>query len=404
MKRIVITGVGVVSALGNNMRDFSTALQLGRSAIGPLTVVPTDKLSIKIAAQLQCFTPTAHFEERQLKLLDRATQYALVAAREAIADSGIEFSEVLSARTAVVLGSGIGGATSSDESYRRLYGDGEQRMHPLTVPKVMFNAAASHITIEHRITGPSFMVASACSSTNSAIGAVMQMLRSGLVDAAITGGTDATLVYAGLKGWEALRVTASDTCRPFSKGRLGMVLGEGAGIFVLETLDHARARGAVIHAELIGFGMSSDASDIVAPAVSGAVNAMTSCLRDAGLNASDVDYINAHGTGTVANDVTETAAIHRAFGDHARALMVSSTKAMHGHALGAAGALELVATIAGMKHGFVPPTANYVAADPLCDLDCVPNETRAVAIEVALSNSFAFGGQNAVIAVRRDVQ
>ena len=401
MMRVVVTGIGVLSALGANCNEFTSGLRAGRSMIKPLTARARDRQCTKAAAQVREFNGADHFDERKLKVLDRAAQFALVATREAVADAGIQFAGELSMRTGVVLGTSMGGAATIDESYQRLYGDGEERLHPLTVPKLMFNAAASNITIEHGIAGPSFVIASACSSANSAMAMTLQMLRSGMIEAAVTGGTEATLNYGGLKAWEALRVMAPDTCRPFSRGRQGMVLGEGAAIFVLETLGHARRRGARIHAEIIGVGMSSDASDIVAPAVAGGVSAMSACLRDAGLNAADVDYINAHGTGTAANDIAETQAIHQTFGDHARKLMVSSTKAMHGHALGAAGAIELAATILAMKHHFVPPTANFTEADPLCDLDYVANETRDASINVALSNSFAFGGHNAVVAVRR---
>ncbi|MGV8995811.1 MAG: beta-ketoacyl-[acyl-carrier-protein] synthase family protein [Parvibaculaceae bacterium] len=401
MNRVVVTGMGVISALGNQLSEFSNGLQSGRSAIGRLSTGSSNSADQKIVAEVRDFDPSKYFEQKQLKLLDRTSQFALVAAAEAIRNSGIVFSDGLSKRTAVIIGSGIGGAVTTDESYRRLYEGEGQRLHPLTIPKLMFNAPASHLTMEHRITGPSFVIASACSSANSAIGVALQMLRSGMIDAALTGGTEAALTYGGLKSWEALRVMAPDTCRPFSKDRKGMILGEGAAILVLETLHHAQARGAPILAEIIGYGMSSDASDIVAPAVSGAAAAMTACLDDAKLNAEDVDYINAHGTGTVANDATETQAIHQTFGNHARNLMVSSTKAMHGHALGAAGAIELVATIIGIEQGFAPPTVNFTEADPHCDLDYVSNDARDVPIDVALSNSFAFGGHNAVIAVRR---
>lgn len=401
MNRIVVTGVGVISALGNNSGEYAEALQAGRSAIGPLNIMAGETAGSWMAAEVPDFDPAAHFEPRKLKLLDRASQFALVATAEAVEESGLAFTEELGARTAVIIGSGSGGAVTTDESYYRLYAEREQRLHPLTIPKLMFNAAASHITIDHGITGPSFVIASACSSANSAIGAALQMLRSGAVDVAITGGTEACLNFGSLKSWEALRVMAPDTCRPFSKSRKGMVLGEGATIFVLETLEHARARGAAIRAEIAGAGMTSDAQDIAVPAASGAMSAMKACLRDAGLNAADVDYINAHGTGTQANDAVETQAIHEAFGQHARKLLVSSTKAMHGHALGAAGALELAATIIAMERGFVPPTVNFLEADPSCDLDYVPNEARDAAIGVAISNSFAFGGHNAVIAVRR---
>jgi len=259
----------------------------------------------------------------------------------------------------------------------------------------------SHITMEHGLTGPSFTVASACASSNHAIGVAYQMVRSGMVEAAVTGGTEAVFCFGTFKAWEALRVMAPDTCRPFSKGRSGMVLAEGAGIFVLENLERAQARGAEILGEIIGFGMSSDAADIVLPSVTGASAAIKACLDDAGLNPDDVDYINAHGTGTVANDATETKAIRAVFGAAADKLAVSSTKSLHGHGLGAAGAIELAATLMAMKNGFIPPTANYVAPDPECDLDYVPNTARDGKIQVAMSNSFAFGGHNAVLAIRR---
>jgi nodulation protein E len=265
----------------------------------------------------------------------------------------------------------------------------------------MINAPCSHITMEHGITGPSFVVASACSSANHAIGVAFHMVRAGMTEAAVTGGTEAVFTFGTIKGWEALRVMAPDTCRPFSRDRKGMVLGEGAAILVIETREHALARGAEILAEIIGFGATSDASDIVLPAVEGAAGAMAACLKDAGLAPGAVDYVNAHGTGTAANDVTETKALHLVFGEHARKLAISSTKSMHGHTLGAAGAIELAATILGMRGGFIPPTANYLAPDPQCDLDYVPNEARNARIEVAISNSFAFGGHNASVAVRR---
>jgi nodulation protein E len=259
----------------------------------------------------------------------------------------------------------------------------------------------SHITMEHGLTGPSFTVASACASANHAMGVAFQMVRAGSVDVAVTGGTETVFTYGTIKGWEALRVMAPETCRPFSRNRSGMVLGEGAAMFVFEDRARAVARGAEILGEIIGCGMSSDASDIVLPSVAGATTALQACLADAGLAPEDVDYINAHGTGTSANDATETKAIHAAFGAHAHKLAVSSTKSMHGHALGAAGALELAVTLIAMRGCFIPPTANYAEPDPECDLDYVPNEPRMKQIEVAISNSFAFGGHNAVIAVRR---
>ena len=401
MKRVVVTGLGAFAALGKNIAEFTAALRAGRSAIGPLTFIRTDGLIVKIGAEVGAFDPKQYFDESRLTLLDRFTQFGLIAAREAVADSGLVFRDGLAARTAVIIGSGVGGQTTLDENYHKIYAEGAKRVHPFTIPKLMLNAPTSHISMEHGITGPSFSVASACSSANHAIGLAFHMIRCGSVDAAVTGGAEATVTYGTMKGWDALRVMAPDTCRPFCKDRKGMVLGEGAAILVLENLERAKARGARIHGEIIGFGMSSDAGDIVLPAASGAAAAMRNCIADAGLQPEDVDYINAHGTGTTANDVTETKAIHMTFGGHAKNLMVSSTKSMHGHALGAAGAIELGATLLALRDGFIPPTANFTEADPQCDLDYVPNAAREVQAEVAISNSFAFGGHNAVVAARR---
>lgn len=401
MNRVVVTGLGVVSPLGNNVADMAANLRTGRSGIGPLANMPTDGLITKIGAEVRGFDPNAHFTDKQLPMLDRCSQLALVAAREAIAQSGLSFRDGLGARTATIIGSGVGGMTTLDESFHRIYAEGSKRAHPFTVPKLMISAPMSHITMEHGITGPSFTVASACASANHAMGVAYHMVRSGAVDRAVTGGTEAVFTFGAYKAWEALRVMAPDTCRPFSRGRLGMVLGEGSAILVLENREKAEARGAQILGEIAGFGMSSDASDIVLPSMTGAVSAMQACLADGGLKPEDVGYINAHGTGTMANDATETKAIHAVFGDHAKKLAVSSTKSMHGHALGAAGALEIAATIIALRDGFIPPTMNLAEADPECDLDYVPNQARPASVDVALSNSFAFGGHNAVIAIRR---
>ncbi len=401
MNRVVITGMGIVSPLGNNADEMRESLAKGASGIGPIQSVPHDGLLIKIGAEVKNYDPAAHFTDKQLGLMDRCAQLAVLASRQAVAQSGLAFRDGLGVKTATIIGAGVGGMQTLDESFHRIYAEGARRAHPLTVPKLMISAAMSHITMEHGITGPSFTVASACASSNHAIGLAYQMVRSGMVEAAVTGGTEAIFCYGSFKAWEALRVMAPDTCRPFSKGRAGMVLAEGAGIFVLETLERAQARGAEILGEIIGFGMSSDAADIVLPSVSGAGAAIQACLDDAGLNPGDVDYINAHGTGTYANDATETKAIHAVFGEAAKKIPVSSTKSMHGHALGGAGALELAATLVAMQGGFIPPTANYQEPDPACDLDYVPNTARDAKVKVAISNSFAFGGHNAVLAIKR---
>jgi nodulation protein E len=397
MNRVVITGLGIISPLGRSEDEISQALRAGRVAIAPLTF---ENLTDRIGAAVNGFDPATHFDDKKLPLLDRCAQFALVAARDAVRLSGIDL-RALGPKAAAIIGAGVGGMTTLDDGFRRLYGEGAKRLHPFSVPKLMISAAAGHITMEHGITGPSFTVASACASSNHAIGVAYQMVRSGAITAAVTGGTEAVFTPGTIKAWEALRVMSPEGCRPFSKNRSGMVLGEGAGLFVIENREHAIARGATILAELAGFGMSSDAADIVLPSAEGAARAIEACLADAGLQPEDVAYINAHGTGTPANDPTETKAIRTVFGPHADKLAVSSTKSLHGHALGAAGALELAAVIAAMRGGFIPPTAGYAEPDPACDLDYVPNTAREQSFDVALSNSFAFGGHNAVLAIKR---
>lgn len=404
MHRVVITGMGAVSALGLGADPLWRAMVEGRSGIRPLQS-PAENVSLrmKVAAQLEDFDPSVHFESGQLSLLDRVSQLALLAAREAVAQSGLDFAanEALCRRAATVVGTGVGGEFSRDEQSQRLYRDNSTRIHPLSIVRLMPNAPASQISIEHGLAGPAFGVVSACASSNHAVTQAATMLRCGLADVALAGGTDSCLSLSGIRGWEAMRVVADDTCRPFCKQRRGLVLAEGAGICVLETLAHAQQRGATILAELAGFGMSADAGDIVAPSAQGAMRAMQSALDDAGLQPAQVGYINAHGTGTMANDATETRAIHAVFGEHAARLAVSSTKGVHGHALGASGALELVAALGVLRQDLIPPTANFLDPDPACDLDYVPNVAREQRVDTMLSNSFAFGGLNAVLALRR---
>ena len=404
MHRVVITGMGAVTPLGHSAPATWKSLCEGRSAIAPITALPRDTLRIGIAAEVRGFDPLAHFDEKRLILLDRVSQLALVAAREAIAQSGVDFAhEDLGENTAVVIGTGVGGEHTHDEASRRLYGENNPRLHPLTIVRLMANAPACQISIEHGLRGPAFATVSACASSNHAIAQAFHMVRSGVADAAVAGGTEACITFGTLKAWEAMRVLADDTCRPFCKQRRGLVLGEGAAVFVLETLENAQRRGAVILAEIAGAGMSADAGDIVYPSEAVAAKAMQRALADAGLAPEDIDYINAHGTATPANDPTETRAIRRTFGAHADALAVSSTKSMHGHALGAAGAIELVAVIGALCDGVIPPTANFIDPDPECDLDYVPNTAREMRARAALSNSFAFGGLNAVLALRGSV-
>lgn len=402
VNRVAVTGLGAVTPLGQTADSYWGALQRGESGIGPITLTWTpEELNQKVAAEIKNFDPLKHFAERQLSTLDRVSQIAVVAAREAIVDSGITIDRALSERAATIVGTGAGGQNTIDESYRRVYLESRTRVFPLSIPKLMANAPASQISMECGLRGPAFVIASACSSATHAIGSAFHMVRSGMVDCAVTGGTEACITFGTLRSWEALRVMAPDACRPFSKDRAGLVLGEGAAMMVLEPMERALARGATIHGEIVGFGMSADANDLTSPDQNGMVRAMLSALADGGLRPQDIDYVNAHGTGTAANDETETKALHEAFGAHARTLAISSTKSMVGHALGAAGALELVATICALRDGVVPPTINYLGPDPACDLDYVPNQARKQAIGAAISNSFAFGGLNAVLAVKK---
>ena len=401
MRRVVVTGVGIVSPVGKTTREFWSAVIAGHCGIAPVEQITKDGLTIKIGAEVKDYDPADHFGRSQLALLDRHAQFAVIAAREAVADAGIAFDPPLALRTATIIGSGVGGQNTQDDNYWRLYGEQAKRLHPFTIPRLMFHSATSHVTMDLGLTGPAFTVASACASATHAIGQAAAMVRSGQVEVAVTGGAESCITFGTMKGWEALRVMAPDTCRPFSRNRRGMVLGEGAAVFILEPLERAQARGAGIHAELAGFGMSADAGDIVEPSADGAARAIAGALADAGLAPEDVDYVNAHGTGTQLNDVTETKALHEVFGGHAKRLAVSSTKSMHGHALGAAGAIEMVATVLAVRDGKVPPTLNLTEPDPDCDLDYVPDEGRDLSVRAALCDSFAFGGLNAVLAVRR---
>jgi len=401
MNRVVVTGLGAVTPLGHTVADYWAGLKQGASGFGPITLAVTpEALSQRVAAEVKDFEPLKYFDDREISTLDRVSQFAVVAAREAIAQAGITFDMPLSLRTATIIGTGAGGQTTLDDSFRRVYQEQKTRVFPLTIPKLMVNAPASQISMHCGLRGPAFVVVSACASATHAIGVALQMVRSGAVDCAVTGGTEACITFGTVRGWEAMRVMAPDTCRPFSRDRKGLILGEGAAMLILEPLERARARGAQILGEIVGFGMSADAADLTAPDLGGMSRAMEGALIDAKLTAQDIQYVNAHGTGTAANDSAETKALHQVFGEHARKLAVSSTKSIIGHALGAAGALELVATLLAMRDGIVPPTIGYLGPDPACDLDYVPNEARALTIDAAISNSFAFGGLNAVLAVK----
>ena len=401
MKRVVITGQGTVNALGQTAAQTRAAFAAARCGIGLLAFRDVERLSVKIGAQQRDFRPEQYFDCRQTSRFDRFTQFAMVAAREAVAQSGLTFKGDLATRTGVILGTAGGGVSTWDDSYRAVYEQGKNRVPPVTVPRLMNNAAASYLAIEHGLQGPNYTVSSACASSNQAMGQAFHMVRAGLSPVMVTGGAESMLCFGGLKAWEGLRVMSPDACRPFSRDRNGMVQGEGAAIFVLEELEHARARGADILAEVVGFAMTSDASDIVMPSQLGAERAIAGALRDARLAPDDVGYINAHGTGTIVNDRTECAAVRQVFGAAADNLRISSTKSMHGHAIGATGAIEMIACVMALREGVIAPTIGYRVPDPDCALDVVANEAREAKIDVVLSNAFAFGGLNAVLVLRK---
>ncbi|WP_343078895.1 beta-ketoacyl-[acyl-carrier-protein] synthase family protein [Ostreiculturibacter nitratireducens] len=401
MRRVVITGAGTVNPLGQDVPTTLAALREGRSGIGPLEFRDVERLSVRIGGQVRGWDPEAHFGHREIGLYDRVTQFALVAAQQAVDQSGLSFDGALADQAGVVFGCAAGGLGTLEDSYRAVFAEGKNRVHPLVVPRLMNNAAASHIAIRWNLRGPNLTISTACASSNQAMGLAFQMVRTGASPVMVTGGSEASLCFGGIKGWEGLRVMSHSACRPFSANRDGMVHGEGAGVFVFEDLEHARRRGAVILAEVAGFGMTSDASDVLMPSSEGAERAITAALRDAGFAPEDVGYINAHGTGTAANDRAECTAIERAFGPAAEQLMISSTKAMHGHLIGGTGAVELLPCLMALNDGIIAPTIGHEEPDPDCSLDVVPNEAREAEVSAVLSNAFAFGGLNAVIALKK---
>jgi len=401
MRRVAITGLGAICALGRTTAEVAESLRQGRSGIAPIESTDASQLRFRNGAEVRGYSHQGYFEDRQADFMDRFAQFAVIAAREAVTCAGVEWTPELRETAAIITGSCVGGQSTEDVGFHDVYKMGLNRVHPLTIPKTMANAGASHISMDFGITGPSYTISTACSSAGHAIGQAFWMVRNGITDLALAGGSEAPFSFGILKAWEAMRVVSPETCRPFSKDRRGMVLGEGAAMLVLEPLEAALARGATVHAEIAGFGMSADACHITQPSADGAAKAMRAALRDAGLAPEAIGYVNAHGTGTLANDATETAALHAVFGAHAGKLAISSTKSMHGHALGAAAALECVATVLALRDGVLPPTANYNVPDPECDLDVIPNQARQAQVEWAISNSFAFGGLNAVLALRK---
>jgi len=399
-RRVAITGLGIICALGNNIAEFCTRVLAGDSGIRPIAALDTSALRFHTGAEVVNFEPAQHFEGAHLELLDRFAQFAVIAARQAFASAGLTLTPELAPRVAVITGASVGGQSTEDDGFRDLYLHKRPRVHPLSIPRSMMNAGASHICMELGITGPAMTISTACSSANHAIGQAFWMVRSGQAEMAIAGGSEAPFSLGFLKAWEAMRVVSSDTCRPFSRDRSGLVLGEGGAMIVLEPLDRAQQRGATIYGELVGFGMSADAHHITTPSTSGPSQAMLNALADAGIAPDSIGYINAHGTGTITNDPVEAKSIRAVFGPHANRLLVSSTKSMHGHALGAAGAIETVATVLALQSGTIPPTCNFTVPDPECNLNLVVNQPRTATVDYALSNSFAFGGLNAVLAFR----
>jgi nodulation protein E len=394
-----ITGRGIVSCLGQTIQSFSAAVLAGQGAIGDMTDL-TAVAKIPNGAPIRDFVPSAHFDDRTLSFIDRFTQFAVVAARQAWKESGLDTDRPDSSRVGVIIGTANGGIDVLEEGYQRILVN-NLRPRPLTIPMTMSNAPASRIALEVGARGPAFAISSACASAAHAVLIGNMLIRANLIDVAIVGGSDSNFADGFLRAWDSLRVVAPDTCRPFSKGRQGLILGEGAGVMVLERAGRAKARGARVTATLLGGGMTCDAGDLLAPDNAGMANAMRLALADAGLGPETVDYINAHGTGTLANDRAESAAIRAVFDASGKVPPASSTKSMIGHALGASGALEAITTLAALEHGVIPPTINFLEPDPACDIDVTPNAPRQAELNVAISNSFAFGGLNVSLAFGR---
>lgn len=412
MRRVAITGVGVISPLGNNSKDFFRSLLSGQSGVKRINAAFAGNLSIKIAAQIQ-FNPTDYFPKKQANQLDRAAQLLLVAAQEAAVDAAIdaafESSGADKKRAGVFIGTGMGGAQSIDEMYMQVYKNNAARVNPLLITRIMANSPASHVSMQYGLKGPCLTYSIACSSSGVAIGEAFRSIKHGYTDVAFAGGTESLITLGSMKCWESLGVLASEdpqdaaaSCKPFSKDRSGFVLGEGAAIIILEEMERAARRGANIYAELSGYGSTADAAHITSPSVDGQAHAMRLAMEEAGVTEDEIDYINAHGTATITNDVVETEAIKKVFGPRAYKIPVSSTKSMHGHLLGAAGAVEFAASVLAIKNRAIPPTANLKSPDPDCDLDYVSEGARKdVNVKIIMSNSFAFGGTNAVLVARR---
>lgn len=407
MRRVVVTGVGVLAATGKEPEPFITNLIEGRSGVRRIEQFDPSALSVQIAAEIPDYRGTDYFPAKRLDLIDRFTEFGLVAAKQAVESSGLQVSDEGRPRFGVMMGAGMGGAQTYEQGYCSLFAKGATRVHPFTIPKSMHNAATSQICMEYGAQGPSLATSTACSSSGHAIGEAFRHIKYNFADVMLAGGSESPVTFGIMRFWESLRVLATGNgdprhaCRPFSADREGLVMGEGAAVLVLEELERAKRRGARIFGEVVGYGLSSDAGHITQPSVEGPTRAIRMAMDEAQLNPEDIDYINAHGTGTRLNDVTETQVVKKVFGERARKVAISSTKSMHGHVMGATAAVEMAATVLAIDRGVVPPTANYTTPDPECDLDYVPNQARELRIRAALSNSFAFGGLNAVLLVRK---
>ena len=400
-RRVVVTGMGVITPIGLNVDDFWQSLRESRVGVSDLGGFPLDDLKILIAAQIKNFEPKEHLRhfsrDKIIMHADRYSWFAAAAADQAVKQSGLEVPFTDPYRTACIIGSGAGGLVTFEQAYRDLFINNKRATHPLTLLRIIGSSASAHVGIEYGVKGPTFATCSACSTATHAIGIARDYIENGLIDVAIAGASESVINYGTMKAWQALHVLSPEGCFPFAKKRNGTVLGEGAGILVIEEYEHAKARGATILAELCGYGMTSDSKDMVNPDIEGPRVAMQLALEDAGLQPSDIEYLNAHGTATAINDKNETNAIKEVYGEHAYKLAISSTKSMHGHPLGAGGGIEAVACIKAINEGWVPPTAGLDEADPDCDLDYVPNVGRDLEVNYAMSNSFAFGGLNAVL-------
>lgn len=399
-RNVVVTGLGALTTAGRGTEALWRSAAAGVSGVKDIVLDYEFGNNLRLAAQVQDFELERFFPHLRTSFFDRVTLMALVAADEAVKDAGLETALPLGERTSVIVGTGIGSLGTIEDASRNM-AVFQKRPDPLTVPRAMISASASNVGLVYGCTGTTFVISSACASSAQALGIAFQMIRAGMTDRAVVVGSEAIVTPGGMKAWEMLRVLSPQLCRPFSRGRNGLLLGEGAAALVVETEDLAKARGARIRARILGYGTTSDAKDMLKPDVGGAAEAMAQALADAGLTAADIGYINAHGTATVLNDATESEALLRIFGERLAGIPVSSTKPVHGHTLGAAGAIEAVVSIRALEEGFVPPTINFLEADPACPIDCVPNEGRSHGFDVALSNSFAFGGINASLVIGR---